>query len=315
MAEELDELGVKCSLESRDSRLGFFAFALRIPFHEGIVFQKTYSRWHCLLLHWAKWLGKKTLLDLDDAPSRTNNPVTLRNVEFMMRNVTAVSVGSRVLSEYAAQFSDQVHLIPSSIRLKHYVRQSESGEKPSVVTLGWIGNGKHYKQDLVTILKEPLTEVAKKYPVRFRLIGACHQQELYEAFAGIPGLELDFIDQIEWSDPAAVVAALQPVDIGLYPLLPGGSNEFKCGFKALEYMAMQIPTISSDVSENRMIIKHGETGYFATTREEWAGAISELVEQKEKLLEMGLSGRKSVEQSYATHQAAATVKRLLSDDA
>ena len=81
---------------------------------------KVYSKYHCLLLRWAKFLNKKTILDLDDAPSRTNSPITLKNVEFMMENVFAVTVGSQALFNYAQQFSQNVHLIPSSIFLKYY---------------------------------------------------------------------------------------------------------------------------------------------------------------------------------------------------
>ena len=40
-----------------------------------------------------------------------------------------------------------------------------------------------------------------------------------------------------------MVESLLGIDIGLYPLLPNESNEYKCGFKALEFMAMKIPVV------------------------------------------------------------------------
>ena len=299
IAEELAANGVKCSIEYRHSYIALFEFLLRIPFYDVVIFQKSYSRWHCQLLRVAKLLNKKTILDLDDAPSRTNNTVTLRNVEFMMRNVSAVTVGSKFLLNYASQFSSCVKLVPSSIYLKYYQPAEKMESESEPVCLGWIGNGKHYKKDLISILKEPLTKIAKRKPIGFKLIGACGERELYDAFANIDGLELDFIDQIEWSDPAVVSEALCGIDIGLYPLLTNDSNRYKCGFKALEYMAMKIPVISSRVAENSMIIEENTNGLFADSVEEWTDTLEKLINNNQLRVSMGKDGRDLVEEQYS----------------
>lgn len=302
VASVLQEQGVACSFEHRHTRTALLRFALRIPFAHVVVFQKSYARWHCLLLRLANLLGKTTILDLDDAPSRTNHPVTLRNVEFMMRHASAVTVGSRVLLNYASRYSENVHLVPSCISLKYY--QPGERRKGDKICLGWIGNGSHYKDDLIAILREPLAGLARKLPLRFKLIGACGERALYEAFQNIPGLEFDCIDQIEWSNPAAVVEALQDIDIGLYPLLPRQSNEYKCGFKALEYMAMRVPVVSSNVAENREIVEHGVNGYLAETPAEWSEALSRLITAETLRNQFGSAGRRKVEQQYSADLAA-----------
>ena len=310
IAEELAESGIKCSMESRQTKWSFLTFALRIFFYDVIVFQKTYSRWHCLLLRQAKLLGRKTILDLDDAPSRNNNPSTLRNVEFMMRNASFVTVGSTALYDYASQYSRKVHLIPSSIRLEQYNPANKERGLIQPVCLGWIGNGKHYKKDLIDILREPLSKIAQKQPVRFKLIGACDQPELYTAFKGIPGLELDFIDQINWSNPEAVSESLVDVDIGLYPLLPNEFNQYKCGFKALEYMAMGIPVVSSDVAENREIIEDGINGFIACNDAKWELYLSMLSNDAGMRKMMGSAGRVRVEERYSVKRATDLLQRL-----
>jgi len=304
VAEELRERGVKCSLECRHSKLALLLFALKIPFYDMIVFQKSYSRWHCLLLRWAKLAGKNSVIDLDDAPSRSDNPTTLKNVEFMMRNVTTVTVGSGFLYDYASQYSDNVHLIPSCIRLKYYRPLKSRENTKDFICLGWIGNGKHYKEDLVSILKGPLSAVAKLHPIKFKLIGACGEKELYDAFSGISGLHLDFIDQINWSDPYAVSETLLDVDIGLYPLLSNEFNKYKCGFKALEYMAMGIPVVSSNVAENRDIVHEGENGFFADSSDEWRNAIGRLFADVSLRRRFGVNGRKLIEEKYSIRVAA-----------
>ena len=221
-----------------------------------------------------------------------------------MQHVSAVVVGSQALFDYAKQFSQNVHLIPSSIYLKYYQPAQEIREHNDRVCLGWIGNGKHYKQDLITILQQPLTEISQKYNIRFKLIGACGEQDLYNIFQNIPRLEFDAIDQIKWSDPQVVARELQDINIGLYPLLPNEFNKYKCGFKALEYMAMRIPVISSDVAENQNIIEHSKTGLFTNTRENWVEQIEYLLNHKEIRLRIGNKGRQKVKSVYSIDVAA-----------
>jgi glycosyltransferase involved in cell wall biosynthesis len=265
-------------------------------------------------MSWAKLAGKKTVIDLDDAPSRTNNSVTLKNVEYMLRNVSVVTVGSRALFDYATGYSDNVYLIPSCVRLKYYRSLENRENAKDFICLGWIGNGKHYKEDLISILREPLAEVAKKSPIRLKLIGVCGEKDLYAAFSGIPGLHLDFIDQIDWSDPGAVSGALQDVDIVLYPLLQNEFNKYKCGFKALEYMAMGVPVVSSDVAENREIVIEGENGFFAYGSDEWRDALGQLVADASLRRRFGVNGRKLVEERYSVRVAAGLFLRAVDGD-
>ena len=131
------------------------------------------------------------------------------------------------------------------------------------------------------------------------MVGACGEQELYDAFSGIAGLELDFVDQIKWSDPVAVSGALWGMDIGLYPLLPNEFNEYKCGFKALEYMTMEIPVVSSDVAENRSIIVDGKTGFFASNSDDWKLYLLQLIKRVELREKMGRAGKDIVVNRYS----------------
>ena len=315
IAAALTRNGEQCTLGHYPSKMALLRFCVAMLTHEIIVFQKVYSRWHCLCLRWANRLEKTTILDLDDAPSRVNHPVTLKNVEYMMCHVSAVTVGSQALFDYASQFSDHVHLIPSSITLEHYQPDQKVRAialvQPAPVCLGWIGNGRHYKSDLIAMLKEPLTQLASEQAIRFKLIGACHEQSLYDAFGNIPGLELDFIDQLDWADPKAIAHALQDIDIGLYPLLPNDFNQYKCGFKALEYMAMKIPVVSSDVAENREIIQSGVDGLFARSPQEWTQQLSYLINDKPARLAMGERGREKIEQQYSIARAAESILQIV----
>jgi glycosyltransferase involved in cell wall biosynthesis len=297
IADEFQRRGIQCTLRWDDSRLGILKLAFEIPSHDVIIFQKTYSRYHRWLMAFAKALGKKTYLDIDDAPSRINSPITLANFFAMCRMANGVFAGSRNLVELTQSHQPKSYLIPSSIKLENY-SPIERKESHAEICVGWIGNGAHYKDDLIRILKEPLIALAQKHPLRFKLIGACGVRELYDAFGSIPNLALDFVDQIEWENPVAVAESIRAMDIGLYPLLENASNPYKCGFKALEYMAMKIPVVASPVANNAEIVEDGVTGYLVTTPDEWIARLDELIADAQKRIRMGERGRCKVETAY-----------------
>lgn len=312
VAEELERLGHRCTLRYGDSKLALSSFVLQIPRHDVVIFQKTFGRYHAWLLRLAKFLGKQTYVDIDDNPSPTQAPKTLRRVEGMFANATGVFAGSRNLVEYAMRHNPNTHLIPSCIKLDKYPNKPRETKGPSApVCLGWIGNGGYYGEDLVRILAEPLRQLAKKYPLQLKIVGACANPLLGETFDRIKGITYDGIDQIDWSNPNEVIQHIHSFDIGLYPLLENEINRYKCGFKALEYMACGIPAVSSRVAINAEIIEHDTSGYLADSAEDWTMCLEKLITSAEKRITYGSRGRELVERRYAIQQAAYQILEII----
>src|ERR1041384_2540672 len=51
----------------------------------------------------------------------------------------------------------------------------------------------------------------------------------------------------------------------------------KCGLKALQYMALGIPTVCSPVGVNSQIIQDGENGCLAAAEDEWVETLAPLL--------------------------------------
>ena len=183
------------------------------------------------------------------------------------------------------------------------------------MVLGWIGNGRHYHADLVNLLKLPLENATAKHEVTFKLVGACGQQDLYNAFGAIPNLMIEFIDSLDWSDQGEILQAISGFDVGLYPLTDNDFNRYKCGFKALEYMAMGIPVVSSPVGANTEIIDDGVNGFLVDDSASWTNAILALINNRDLRISMGKAGRKKVEQEYDVKNHARLLARLLGAEA
>lgn len=317
IAEELAQRGYRCTRFNARSRLDFLQLAAFVFQHDIIIFQKTFSHYHRLLQHLAVRIGKRTYLDIDDLPSRTSSPVTLRNFKVMATRAQGVIAGSRALQEYACGMEIRTHLVPSTIKLDQYRADEKlpsENEEGAPVVVGWIGNGRHYKDDILAILKPALEGLPKKREVEFRLVGSLGESELKNALDHIPGISFRPIDQIDWADPDMVRSALLGFDIGVYPLKTNLYNQYKCGFKALEYMAMGIPVVASPVGANHAIIDHGRTGFLAHTTDDWIKYLSELILNPQIRREMGARGRRVVENSFSVQAAADRLISILESD-
>jgi len=235
-----------------------------------------------------------------------------KNARAMMRHANSVWVGSKQLETYASAETEAIHLIPSTVPLERY-RYVDRSARTQPVTIGWIGNGAHYGDDLINILAPALRALAPRHDLTFRLIGANGNAALAEAFESIQGLRCEIIDQIAWDDADAVQAELTSFDIGAYPLLPGEFNLYKCAFKAIEYMATGLPVVASPVGQISDVVLQGETGLLADSVDDWTHALEMLITDRQMCHRMGVAGRHLVESQYSTRAAAARVAKVISE--
>lgn len=299
IAEELKKRNIKSSLLVGYNKKNYIKFLFYLFTHNIIYFQKRYSEVDIKLNKLAKLLRKKTVFDIDDAPFGTKLIFKESNrAEKMMQVSSIVTVGSNKLKEFALNFNKNVYLIPSCINLNFY-KISKNLNKENFISLGWIGNGKVYKDDLL-MLRNPLEKIAKKYDnIKLLIVGALSQKEIYHGFKTIKNLKVEIIDEINWANSEAVSNIISKFDIGLYPLLEKDYNEFKCGYKALEYWSVGIPVIASPVGENKFIIDNGVNGFLAFNNKDWVKYISYLIENEKARKEIGRNGRKKVEKYFS----------------
>jgi len=303
MVEELKRRGISCDLVCGYGKGKYLHFLSNLALCNIVYFQKRYSEIDINLNKLAKFLGKRTIFDIDDAPAGVGHSTKAekRAIE-MMKISSAVVVGSHRLKKFAQNFNNHVCLIPSSINLNYYELKWKN-KTSDYINIGWIGNGINYKNDLLTLIK-PLEELGINHNIKLTLIGALGQEEIYHGFSKMRNVVVEIIDSIYWEDPVVIPSAISNFDIGLYPLLNNEYNQYKCGGKLLEYMAMGVPPVASPVGENKLLIENGEDGFLASDEEEWKESISCLIENKELRERIGKLGRKKVEENYSLEVCA-----------
>lgn len=210
----------------------------------------------------------------------------------IVRLSTHVMAGNEYLAEYSRQYNPNVTVIPTSIDTDKYT-YIEKADEPQTITIGWSGSFSTI-QHLDTI-REALQELAKTDQYRLRVIGS----PAYK----VPGVDTE---AMQWRSETEI-ADLSEIDIGLMPLPDEDWTKGKCGLKALQYMALGIPTICSPVGVNSTIIKDGVNGFLADGKDEWIEKIKRLMHSAELRKKLGRAGRETVEREYSAKAIAPKV--------
>jgi glycosyltransferase involved in cell wall biosynthesis len=244
--------------------------------------------------------GKPMVFDFDDAvfvPYRSPSNGYLSYLKFpgktasICRRSAHVMAGNQFLADYALKFNDKVTIIPTTIDTEKYLVR-EKAEK-DVLTIGW--SGSHSTAQHLDTARSVLQKLAKSEKFKLRVIG-------------LPKYELDGVDveAMPWRSETEV-EDLSAIDIGIMPLPDDKWSKGKCGLKALQYMALGIPTICSPVGVNSKIISDGENGFIADGEVEWTDKLTLLLHSPELRRELGIRGRKTVEEEYSAKAQAPRV--------
>jgi glycosyltransferase involved in cell wall biosynthesis len=205
------------------------------------------------------------------------------------RLASHVMVGNPYLAEYARQVNDHVTVIPTTIDTEKY-QVSPPQNKSGPPVIGWTGS--HSTVQHLNTLRGALKKLAEKESFRLRVIGT-------------PSYECSPInvEATRWRAETEV-EDLRAVDIGVMPLPEDRWSKGKCGLKALQFMAVGIPTVCSPVGVNTDIIQDDQNGFIAGSEEEWVDKLGRLLRSPELRQRLGQAGRATVEEKYsATTQA------------
>ena len=188
------------------------------------------------------------------------------------------------LEEVAARYNTNVTRISSTIDLDTYHPRSHRPRTEGVV-VGW--SGSHSTSPYLHLLDGVLAELQRSDGIRVKVIG--------DGAYTIPGTD---VEATPWRLDTEV-ADLSQIDIGVYPLPDEEWVLGKSGLKALQYMALGIPTVAQRVGANLGIIEDGENGLLAGSVEEWAEALRRLVRDPGLRRELGDAGRRTVAARYS----------------
>jgi glycosyltransferase involved in cell wall biosynthesis len=257
------------------------------------------------IIEWliAKVLRKKIIYDFDDSIWLTDNVNQSAFQKFLKwrKKISSickwsykVSAGNEYLASFARQFSQYVVVNPTTIDTENlhnkilYETSALLKQENQIqgIVIGWTGTytTMKYLEQLLPVLQK----IEITFPtVKFLIIAD-----------SVPEMPLRNIIFKKWSKETEIKDLLL-ADIGIMPLPDDDWAKGKCGFKALQYMSLEIPAIVSAVGVNETIIQHGENGFCCKTRDDWFSCISKLILDPSARLLLGQNGRKTVVQAYS----------------
>jgi glycosyltransferase involved in cell wall biosynthesis len=210
------------------------------------------------------------------------------------RMAAHVMVGNPYLAEYAMKVNKNVTVVPTTIDTSVYkpLPRAES----DMPVIGWTGSYSTVQH--LDTLRGALQKLAKLHAFRLRVIGTPSYK--------IDGVE---VEAIRWRSETEL-EDLSNIDIGVMPLPNDAWSKGKCGLKALQFMALGIPTICSPVGVNTDIIQDNENGLLAESEDEWVEKMSQLLQSKEMRERLGQAGRRTVDEKYSAKIQAPRVYEI-----
>jgi glycosyltransferase involved in cell wall biosynthesis len=260
------------------------------------------------LMEWllAKVLRRKIIYDFDDAiwlTDRKAEHLLLRalkwrsKVGLICKLAYKVSCGNKYLASYASTFNDRVYYMPTVVDTDRWhnpaIYAAAPGKPAGTTVIGWTGSHStlKYLNDIVPVLQQ----LESHYP-QVRILVIADRR---------PDFKLSSLQFIPWSKTTEV-ADLMKIDIGIMPLPDDEWAKGKCGFKALQYMALGIPAVVSPVGVNTEVVDHGHNGFLASTQAAWFDTLEKLVLDQALVKQAGANSRRKIVDAYSVSSTASS---------
>jgi glycosyltransferase involved in cell wall biosynthesis len=244
------------------------------------------------------------VVDFDDAwhlrYSDSSNPLvrfTLgKKLEGIARRADCVIVANKFLQNWAEQAgARRVIRIPTVVDVQRY--PPSVLPEPEPFTIGWIGTPETVVY--LDMIKSALEQVLARENTRLLLVGAERSP-----------LPLPNVEVQPWSE-ATELGFLQRIHVGIMPLPHGPWEHGKSGYKLLQYMAASRPVVASPVGGNYELVRDGENGFFAVTKEEWVANIERFRGNLPLVTALGSAGREMVHTSFALDATVPKIAEIL----
>ncbi|MDF2455657.1 MAG: glycosyltransferase [Cytophagaceae bacterium] len=278
----------------------------RLPFYDGVYIFLWVTPFGLPVFEFFYTLvNRRIVYDIDDlvflAPASKSNAFIAplkgkTKMSYLMTKAKHVITCTPFLDNYARRFTSHTTDISSTINTETYLPvNAYSNESPLVI--GW--SGSHSTSKYLKLLEAPLRKLKAKYNFSILVIGDASFQ-----FNNLAS------EAIAWNRESEI-KDLQKIDIGLYPLPDEEWVLGKSGLKALQYMALGIPTVATAVGANFRVIEDGVSGFLVKTEDEWYTAIEKLIIDNDLRKRMGSKSREHVEKNYSIHANRDTYLSIL----
>ena len=248
----------------------------------------------------AKELSIPSIVKIDDAiyEKATGIKSLQRKIEKMingktLRSGTKILVSNMdtkkiIIDEYDAK-SEKISIIPNGVDLSLFDTNTEKNPKKIVFA------GAMYYHRGLDVLLEAIPAVIKRIPdAKFILLGSGKEMEKLKKIV----LENKLENSVEfkgWIKRDKIPENISNASIGIGPLRLTEVTSRALPIKVLEYMAVSLPIIAQKGTLPEDILENGKNGYFIENATELAEKIIVLLNQPNKVENMGIQSLKMIQ--------------------
>lgn len=244
--------------------------------------------------------GKPVVMEIDDnilscpvynpaaVSYEPNNEVRQITIK-QMREADAMFVSTPYLKEIYSEFNEHIYVLPNSIDFNVWGKAQRRVNRGRI-TIGWVGGASH-NDDLIII--EPAIEyLTTKYPQVEFVFG----HGMHPNFRGKKGVR--WIKEFVRIDKYPKAIARMGFDIGIAPLVDNAFNRGKSNLRWLEYSALGIPTVASNVGHFKETITHGVDGLLCEDTQGFIDNLEMLINDTTKRKELAKNAKAKVYKDF-----------------
>jgi glycosyltransferase involved in cell wall biosynthesis len=252
--------------------------------------------------------GKKIVYDIDDlvylsdVKSKAHEIVNFikgrKKPLYLMKSSDHVITCTPYLDQFVRKYNQRTTDISSTVNTELYSPKKDYTVDDKFV-IGW--SGSHSTLKYLHLLDNVFLDLAKRHSFKLLVMGVGD-----DSFA-INGVD---VEAIPW-DEKYELEVINRFDIGVYPLPDEKWVLGKSGLKAIQYMAMGIPTVATAVGANFRVIENGISGFLVKDQREWIDALEKLLSDASLRRCIGMEARRRVEDFFSVKANKGTYLNIL----
>ncbi|MBD0415996.1 glycosyltransferase [Oryzicola mucosus] len=219
-------------------------------------------------------------------------------VTSLAKSADLITVSTQPLKERFDLLNKNVRVIPNYLNYQMWkLGEDTSPTKPKtsdVIKIGYIGTPSHSVD--MHVVSDAISKIQAKYGkrVEVEVVGAFQTQTpFFGKRIGLPRNN-NYAPFVDW------LFKVVDWDIGITPLVDDDFNRCKSNLKFLEYAALRLPNIVSNVYTYRDVARNGVNSLVVNnSTAEWTAALTELIENSELREKLRQNAFEMVREKYS----------------
>lgn len=230
-------------------------------------------------------------------------------IKYLIVHADCVTVTTNNLKNSIIGLNDNVVVIPNA--LVEFWDLNNKLIKNDEIKIGYMGTTTHAND--LKLVEKAISNLKTKYDdkiIKFEIIGGSEKKLNGVDAIAVPPNSIFYPDFVNWIQKSI------NWDIAIAPLADNNNiNESKSELKYLEYTALNVPAVYSDVGPYKECISHGINGLLVknNSTEEWESNLVNLIEDSEFRHNLLKNAREDVSLNYTLDTLTDNWKNILDE--